>query len=170
MEGRFAGERGILIDNRMRAGRPGFEVVTPLRIAGSDRYVLVNRGWVAQGRTRSQLPSPDTPEHPVRVEGIAVIPPERVFELGSSAPAGRVWPHLDLDRYRAWSGLPIQPVVVLQMDGSTDGMQDDGLLRHRPAVKSGAAKHRAYALQWYIFAFLTVILYVALNLRRSRPG
>jgi len=165
VEGEFASRYAVLIDNRTRDGRAGYELVMPLRIRGSDRYVLVNRGWVAQGRTRDELPSVRTPTGPVRLDGIAVLPPAQVFELGDSASAGRVWPHLDLARYRSWSGLALQPVVVLQTSEL-----DDGLVRRWPRAESGAAKHRAYALQWYIFALLTVILYGALNLRRVRAG
>jgi surfeit locus 1 family protein len=165
VSGEFAPRYAILLDNRTRAGRAGYEVITPLRIDGVDRYVLVNRGWIAQGRTRDELPSVPTPTGSLRLEGVAVIPPGQVFELGDSAAPGRVWQHLDLPRYRAWSGLALQPIVVLQTNDL-----GDGLLRRWPPAESGAAKHRAYALQWYIFALLTVILYVALNLKRVRAG
>jgi surfeit locus 1 family protein len=170
VRGHFVDRRTIFIDNRTRAGRPGYEVVTPVRIAGTDLHVLVNRGWIAQGPTRDALPSLHTPEGPVRVLGIAVLPPARVFGLGDSAPVGPVWPHLDLARFHAWSGLALQPVVVLQTSKLDGELQDDGLLRQWPRAESGAAKHRAYALQWYIFALLTVILYVALNLKRPRSS
>jgi len=165
VRGEFAGRYGILVDNRTRDGRAGYELVTPLRIEGSDRYVLVNRGWAPQGRTRDELPSARAPTGTVRLEGIAVVPPAQVFELGDPASAGRVWPNLDIDRFRSWSGLSLQPVVVLQTSDL-----DDGLLRRWPRAESDAAKHRAYALQWYIFAVLTVILYAALNLKRVRTG
>lgn len=165
VRGEFASRHAILIDNRTRAGRAGYEVVAPLRIEGSDQYVLVNRGWVAQGRTRDELPFVPTPTGPVRVEGVAVIPPAQVFQLDDNASAGRVWQRLDLDRYRSWSGLALQPVVVRQTSEI-----DDGLLRRWPSPDSGAAKHTAYAAQWYIFAILTIIFYVALNLKRVRAG
>ncbi|MCG6874689.1 MAG: SURF1 family protein [Betaproteobacteria bacterium] len=165
VRGELVSRYAILIDNRTREGRAGYEVVMPMRIGGSDRYVLVNRGWVAQGRTRDALPSVRTPAGPVRLEGIAVLPPVQVFELGDTASASRVWPHLDLARFRSWSGLALQPIVVLQTSDL-----DDGLVRRWPRAESGAARHRAYALQWYIFALLTVVLYVALNLKRHRAG
>src|ERR1700712_3490273 len=38
----------ILLDNKILDGRPGFEVVTPLRL-DNGRYVLVDRGWIAVG-------------------------------------------------------------------------------------------------------------------------
>jgi len=165
VRGEFASRFAVLIDNRTRDGRAGYELVMPLRVEGTDRYVLVNRGWIAQGRTREELPSVRTPTGSVRVAGIAVLPPTQVFELGDAASAGQVWPHLDLARYRSWSGLALQPIVLRQTSDL-----DDGLLRRWPRAESDAARHRAYALQWYIFALLTVILYAALNLKRVRAG
>src|SRR5688500_17869273 len=44
-QGRFVGERTVFLDNKLRRGRPGYEVVTPLRLNGT--HVLVTRGWVA---------------------------------------------------------------------------------------------------------------------------
>jgi len=163
--GVFAGRRSILLDNRTRDGRAGYEVVTPLRLDGSDRYVLVNRGWIVQPGRRDVLPDVPTPSGSVRLEGIAVVPPAKVFALGEPAPGDRVWQHLDLARYHEWSGLAVQPIVILQTSGA-----DDGLARRWPDPDSGADKHRAYAVQWYIFAFLTVVLYVALNFKRVRAG
>jgi surfeit locus 1 family protein len=39
-------EREIVLVGRSRDGSPGVNLVTPLRLAGSDTAVLVNRGWV----------------------------------------------------------------------------------------------------------------------------
>src|SRR5512146_2723405 len=47
-QGRFDAARQILIDNRVRDGRVGYDVVTPLALA-DGRAVLVDRGWIAQG-------------------------------------------------------------------------------------------------------------------------
>jgi len=165
LQGEFVDDRTVLLDNRTRGGRAGYEVVTPFRAVGGAQYVLVNRGWIAAGPTRAQLPAVRAPRGPVRIEGIAVAPPGAVFALGTPDPAQRVWPHLDLERFRAWSGLPTQGVVVLQTSDSADG-----LMRNWPAPQSDAAKHSAYALQWYLFALISIVLYVALNLKRTATG
>jgi surfeit locus 1 family protein len=160
--GEYDPARGILLDNRVLRGRPGYEVVTPLRLAGGERLLLVNRGWVAAGRTRDELPAVPTPVGPVTVQGVAVVPPQKVFELGDDAP-GRRWQHLLLDRYATWAGAELEPFVVQQTNDAADG-----LVRDWPRPDLGVDKHRAYALQWYAFALLTVILYVVLNFRRDR--
>jgi surfeit locus 1 family protein len=161
--GEYDDSRTVLLDNRVQRGRPGYEVVTPLRVEGGERLLLVNRGWTPAGRTRDELPSVSTPVGVVRVEGVAVVPPEKVFELGPEAP-GRRWQHLRLDRYADWGGSPVQPFIVQQTSDAADS-----LVRDWPRPDVGVDKHRAYALQWYAFAILTVILYVVLNFERESP-
>ncbi len=164
VRGVYVPEKGILLDNRVLNGRVGYEVLTPLRIDGGNLHVLVNRGWVAAPPTRAELPKVATPPGVQTVEGVAVLPPERVFELGDGAPAGAVWQHLLLERYERWSGLTLQPILVQQT-----GDAADGLAREWARPDTGVQKHRGYAMQWYIFATLTLILYVSLNLRRRAP-
>src|SRR5256885_643269 len=38
--------REVVLTNRSRQGSPGVEVLTPVRVAGSDTLLLVDRGWV----------------------------------------------------------------------------------------------------------------------------
>ena len=45
--GSFVAEGTVLLANRLRHGRSGYEVVTPLRLGDSQWHMLVNRGWVA---------------------------------------------------------------------------------------------------------------------------
>jgi surfeit locus 1 family protein len=160
--GEYAHRYTILLDNRVYRGRVGYEVVSPLRIAGSEMHVLVNRGWVPAGRTREQLPQIATPAGEQTIEGIAVVPSTRVYELARDVPKTGVWQNLMLDRYRSWSGLELQPVVIQQTNDAADGLVRDWQRRD-----IGAARHRGYALQWFSLSLLTVVLYVALNLE---PG
>src|SRR5258708_3412875 len=69
--GRFSAEHTVLLDNKLRRGRPGYEVLTPLRLTGSDSHLLVNRGWVAAPASRDVLPEIRTPAAEQRIEGIA---------------------------------------------------------------------------------------------------
>src|SRR5215470_3063788 len=105
VRGEYEDRYTILLDNKVHRGRVGYEVVAPLRIAGTDLYVLVNRGWVPAGATRAELP--DVPRLPGEqtVEGIAVTSNGRFYELAPESPEGPVWQHLVLERYRAWSKL-----------------------------------------------------------------
>jgi surfeit locus 1 family protein len=163
--GEYADRFTILIDNRVHQGRVGFYVVSPLRIKGGDVHVLVNRGWVAAGRTRAELPRVATPAGEQTVEGLAVVPSERVYELAAETIEGPVWENLRLDRYRVWSQLHVQPIVIQQTNDP-----GDRLVREWDRPDAGANRNRGYALQWFSFAALTVVLYVVLNLKRTARG
>jgi len=60
VEGSYRGDTQFLWDNRVHNSQAGFEVITPL--ATDTGIVLVNRGWVAPGRTRQDLPNVALPE------------------------------------------------------------------------------------------------------------
>jgi surfeit locus 1 family protein len=161
--GRFVAEHTIFLDNRLRRGRPGYEVVTPLRLAGSDSYVLVERGWVAAGPSRASLPEVRTPAHEVEVDGIALEHLPRALEAGTPA-AGRVRQNLEVTAFAAESGLRLQPIVIEQHSQTPDGLDRDW-----PKPDFGIEKHESYALQWYSFAALAIVLLVVLSMRRA-PG
>ena len=161
--GRFAGEHTVFLDNKLRRGRPGYEVVTPLRLAGSEAHVLVDRGWIAAPPSRSSLPQVRTPAGEVEVDGIALERLPHALEAGP-APRGRVRQNLDIAAFAAESGLQLAPLVIEQHSEIPDGLS-----REWPRPDFGVEKHESYALQWYSFAALAVILVIALSLRRA-PG
>lgn len=164
-EGRFDDARTILLDNRVLDGVAGYHVLTPLRVEGSAHALLVNRGWVAVGPSRAQVPRPPVPAGLVRVEGLAIDPHSRYLELGDSSPRGRVWQNLDFGRYAEVAGLSLQPVMVQQTSDA-----EDGLRRIWPRPDTGVDTHVGYALQWYSLATTLVVLWLIMNTKRCRPG
>jgi surfeit locus 1 family protein len=162
VRGEFVPQHTVLIDNRVLNGLPGYHVVTPLKILGKDMHVLVNRGWVAVGPRRDQLPEIRTPTGEVVIEGLAVIPLDRVYELGKETTSMPVVQHLVLDRMRERTALKLQPVVLQQMSDTPDGL---ARVWERP--DAGVNTHRAYALQWYVMGLMISVLYFSLNLKRA---
>jgi surfeit locus 1 family protein len=162
VSGRFEPKYAVFIDNRIVHGAVGYHVVTPLRIGESDRYVLVNRGWVAGTGSRGTLPEIATPAGVVRVIGLATVPNQRYLELSSRVAEGNVWQNLTLERYRAAVAIPIQPVVIQQ-----ENEVDDGLKREWSAPDLGVDKHYAYAFQWFVLAVTILIFYVVYHVRKN---
>lgn len=152
----------IYLDNKVREGAAGYEVVSLLKLEGGRRPVLINRGWVAQGSTRDELPGVPVPQGEVTIEGVARVPGERVLELSDETIQGKVWQNLDLERYREVFGGDVQLFIILQENEFADG-----LVRDRKPPDSGADKHRAYAVQWFALAALTVIFYLAVFRRKK---
>jgi len=162
--GEYDAGRQILVDNRIHAGRAGYHVVTPLKLADAG-VVLVNRGWIAAGPSRARLPDAPPPSGTVAVQGRLDVP-EAYLELKAEVPAGPVWQNLDPTRFAAATGVTVLPVVVLQ---TAPPVPDDGLVRDWPMPDFGVEKHRVYMLQWYAFAALALSLWVLLNRRRETP-
>jgi surfeit locus 1 family protein len=160
--GEYSSKHTILLDNKVLRGVAGYQVLTPLKIAGGDVHVLVNRGWVAAGARRDSLPQIRTPSATETVEGIAVVPTKNIVELDAKTEEGMVWQNLVLARYAKWSGLKLQPVVLQQTSQS-----DDGLARVWDRPDTGADKHRGYAFQWYALAITILIAYVILSFKRA---
>ena len=158
LRGVFRPEFTVLLDNKVRNHRTGYEVVTPLRLDGED--VLVLRGWIEAGRTRDAVPEVRTPSGPLSVEGIALERLPRVMPLKDD-PKSRVRQGIELEEFAAQTGLRLRPFFLEQHSPA-----DDGLLREWPRPDAGVEKHESYSLQWYSFAALAVILLVALSFRR----
>lgn len=162
VRGAWLPDAQMLLDNRVHAGRTGFHVLTPLRLA-DGRVVLVNRGFVAALPRRDQLPAVPVPPGEQVVEGRVALPPGRYLELGNSGAQGPVWQNVDIARMSQALGMPLLPVIVEATGGAADG-----LARDWPRPDFGADKHRIYMGQWYAFAALAVILFAFFALRRRR--
>jgi cytochrome oxidase assembly protein ShyY1 len=156
LRGVFRGDLTVLLDNKLRHHRLGYEVVTPLRLDGE--HVLVNRGWIERGR------EPRTPEGEVRIDGIALDRLPQALRIGEESKS-RVRQNLDVAAYAAETGLKLRPIVVEQHSDT-----GDGLLREWPRPDAGAEKNDAYSFQWYSLAALALVLALVLSFRRDEPA
>lgn len=163
LRGIFEPRYTVLLDNKLYRGRPGYEVVQPLRLDGG-RHVVVNRGWIASGPSREQLPEIRTPAGEIVLTGVRLKRFAQAFAPSAAPHAeGKVWQNVTLEGFSAWSGLALEPYVVEQHSAA-----DDGLVRDWPRAGAGAEVHESYALQWYSLAVLSVVMLVALNLKRAQ--
>ncbi len=156
----------LYIDNRVHQGRAGYHVVTPLRIEDSELRVLVNRGWLAVGPDRAQLPSAPVPTGLQEIKGVATVPADKPFRLGAEAAlrsdGQTLWQHMDLVRFAASVRYPVQPVLVLLDADSAAG----GFTREWSRLDAGIAVHHGYAFQWFMLAATLLAIYLFLGWRR----
>jgi len=155
LSGEWVRNATLFLDNRQMGGRPGFYVITPLRLEGSTQAVLVQRGWVPRDfEDRNRVPEVVTPDGPVGVEGRLAPPPGKLYELGE-AGTGLIRQNVDLEALALEWGVPLLALSVVQT-----GDADDGLRREWPVVAAGVQKHHGYAFQWFGLCALAGFLYV----------
>lgn len=169
LRGHWLAQHMVFLENRQVEGRPGFVVVTPLRLS-SGGVVLVQRGWAPRNFVdRTALPQVPTPDSEVEVLGRVAPPPGKLFELGQTS-AGSIRQNLDLAAFSAEIGLDLKPVSIQQLGdvaaavaanaGAAPSSPGDGLLRSWPRPAANISKNHGYALQWFALSALTAGLYV----------
>ena len=147
--GHWLAGKTLFLDNKIYRSRPGYHVLTPLQLSGGETVVLVNRGWIAAPRLRSELPSIPTATGEIEVSGVIRSFETRIFELQQTRPQGAVWQHVREADYRQSSGLDALPVVLLQT-----GADGDGLVRDWGSAENPAIRHYGYMVMWLVFALM----------------
>ena len=166
--GEFVPTWPVFLDNRPYAGRAGFYLAMPFRIAGSDRHVLVLRGWLPRDpREYGRVPDYATPAGTTTVEGIVVAGAGHVKQLGTAAPVkpGAIVQNLEVTDVARASGLRLEPFLVQQTGPQVAG---DPIVRDWPAPDTGIDKHRGYAVQWYALAAMAALFFVITGFRSGR--
>ncbi len=180
LTGEWVADATVYLDNRQMNGRPGFFVITPLRLADGSA-VLVQRGWQPRAFTdRARVVVPRTPPGVASVVGRIGLAPARLYEFDSAA-SGAIRQNLDIGAFANETGLRLRPLSVLQVDDRADGANPpsvdtvaaaDGLQRNWPHAVADVQRHYGYAFQWFALCALTIGLYVWFQLiqPRRRPG
>lgn len=163
--GRFDNTRTVLLDNRVRHGQPGYEVVSLFRVAGNGQWLLVNRGWVAGGLDRGVLPQIPDVTGDRTLTGHLYHQLRQPLQLGENGWQQQQWPqmvqYLEPKEAEPWLGETLFP-YVLRLDQSAPGALETGWI----VVNMQPGKHIGYAVQWFAMAatLLTLMVFASSNL------
>ena len=150
----------FLLDNRIFEGRAGYEVLTPL-IRATPPTLLVDRGWVPFTGSRARLPDVAvTADGPVRLTGRVAGLPSPGLASGRAAPASTCpWPKVtsypDMAQLATALGRPLSSRILL-----LDPAAPFGYVRAWQPPGLSPLRHFSYAVQWWSFALLTLVLWV----------
>ena len=166
VNGRFLPDRVMFLDNKPYNGVHGYHVITPLRINNTEKYILVNRGWVPMRAHRKDLPEVNTSDKQQNITGMIKFPAEQ-FKLGEAINENNQWPWriqwLELDLIAKQLGIEILPFVVLQQ-----GEENSNFIRDWKIIVSPAEKNISYAVQWFSFAILLLVIFIVVNTRKIK--
>jgi surfeit locus 1 family protein len=166
LSGAFEPDHQFLLDNRSHAGQPGYEVLTPF-LMSDGRRVLVNRGWVAFTGYRDRLPDVAmSGVTPASLSGRIDELPSGGLASGHAAPDNSApWPRLTSfpthEELQASLGKKIEPRILLM-----DPQVPNGYVRDWSPPGMPPSRHFSYAIQWWGFAAVLLVLYFGLNFRK----
>ena len=176
-QGQLDYARQVAIRNQNFQGQPGYHLVTPLLIAGSEKAVLVNRGWIPADQvdpaTWRRLDEQETGPH------FGILQPTRRRPDGtvSAIPQDTVtgWYRLDIEAIGQTLPYPLLPFVLQLTPGNgkpldperprAAGYSETLPQRIEPDISFSEGNHLSYALQWFGFAITAAVVYISVARR-----
>ena len=156
LAGRYLDE-SFLLDNRQRQGTVGYELLSLFQLESGDK-LLVNRGWLAAPKYRSEEPDFSTLKANARLVG---------YFYWSDKPL----PESSADKeILDWKAVRVQSIPWLDLNNQFGGMAESVEFRLASEQQAGAQniswkyaavspqKHKGYAVQWFAMAVALVVL------------
>ena len=157
-------EHELIHAARSRMGSPGVNLLTPVRIPGSDTAMIVNRGWVyaPDGSTIDHARWHDRDSTFV---GYAVEFPPSGGGTFQNKPT--VLTRLSYDVVSKAVPYPVSPTYIVALDEGEDTTNAANRIARLPAPSLDNGPHLSYAIQWFGFATVALVG-AAIVIRQSR--
>jgi surfeit locus 1 family protein len=160
MDARFTPNRFVLLDNRLRGGKFGYEVVA---FAEADQLVVaLNLGWVRGDPSRQALPNIVLPSGVQTVSGRLYQPSGDAFMLGENRLPVQMPGVVQQLTLSAWKddlhSLLDQPIFPLEI--RVDEFESVAFDATWAVVNQTPAKHQGYALQWFMMAAVLGLAFI----------
>jgi len=157
VDGVFDSSRQILIDNQIHNGKVGYKIFTPFRF-DDNKIVLVDRGWIGQGQSRSDLPQLNILEKKSRIIATVTSPEQGV--LAGSELLTNEWPRVSQSKAVEVIALafnePILDIVLVLDPGSS---QITEFIQIKPFAIT-PVKHYGYAMQWFTMSIVLLGMFL----------
>ena len=157
VDGVFDSSRQILIDNQIHNGKVGYKIFTPFRF-DDNKIVLVDRGWIGQGQSRSELPQLNILEKKSRIIATVTSPEQGV--LAGSELLTNEWPRVSQSKavevIASAFKEPILDIVLVLDPGSS---QITEFIQIKPFAIT-PVKHYGYAMQWFTMSIVLLGMFL----------
>lgn len=157
VDGVFDSSRQILIDNQIHNGKVGYKIFTPFRF-DENKIVLVDRGWIGQGQSRSDLPQLNILEKKSRIIATVTSPEQGV--LAGSELLTNEWPRVSqskaIEVIASAFNEPILDIVLVLDPGSS---QITEFIQIKPFAIT-PVKHYGYAMQWFTMSIVLLGMFL----------
>ena len=160
IKGEFDLENTLVLGNQVWGDQMGVHLLTPMKISGTDAFILIDRGWIPfedwQARQLSAYDEPGnvTIEGMLRVSQIKLGLRDCLDETAGETPF-QVW-CLALDGISDY--LPYELASVYVIEAPT-GDPSEFPYRSIPKIEISEGPHLSYAIQWFTFSAILLIGY-----------
>lgn len=164
LHGYFDARHTLLLDNRIRDGKVGVEVLQPFYDQTSGLWVLLNRGWLAWP-DRRVMPHFATPDTPLTLQATVYVPLGSVLQLQKTRPSNE-WPRLisEVKTDALWQQLGRGGLAYeVRLEPGPASFQVSW-----PVIAMSPDKHTGYAVQWFALAAALLGLFIYLGLVNAR--
>lgn len=143
VSGSFDFEREVIVRrNRGSNDHAGFHVITPLKIDSSERYVLVDRGFIPLGRQEREYRKRYQTNTRANLYGIVkpstapkwLAPPDPVANLKS--PWVDLWIRVNIEAMQKQLPYPVLPMYIEVMENPEDPLLADKIVKEGSAGRN----------------------------------
>lgn len=153
--GKYLFKKSFLLQNRVQDKKSGYEVITPFKLDHSNKVLLVNRGWIRHAKDFK----PNLVTRHETIVGRVKFLSRKSFILGDNI------------QDRAQRPLQMQRIEIAQLNTILSSElfpfvlrlntnQEFGFKRNWQVVNMIPEKHIGYAIQWLLFAFIALGVYL----------
>ena len=157
-EGFYLNEQTMLVQNQFYQDQIGYEVLTPFKVLGQNKMVIVDRGWIPRGSSQ-QLPVVPNADTVSEVVGQIKYYDEYQFILGKNIlnklQKPLVMQKVDMNELQDDLQESLYPFVL-----RLDATQPNGFVRQWEITNVIPERHLGYAFQWIAMAVALIIAYI----------
>ncbi len=161
MKGRYL-NKTLLFDNQHEQHQLGYHVLTPF-LLNDNTLLIIDRGWIPKNTT-TQL---DVPATAMTITGVAYYPSTKQWVLGEAldikSPQLAIVQTLDSKLFNRFLQKSVYPFII-----RLDAQETHGFIRHWIVNNMPWQRHIAYAIQWFIFGVIVIIIYLVRNIKYEK--
>lgn len=163
--GEFDLQHQIYFDNQVNNMVAGYSVFTPLKLS-DNKAILVNRGWLPVGDSRSSLPDINVTSETIRIDGLVAHAPSKTLVLSDNANIYTQWPvvlqYVDIIEIEKQLDYKLMPMIIIMDQAAQTNLQPLPV-----KINMRSEKHTAYAFQWFGLSLTLFIIYIVVNTKNT---
>ena len=134
-------------------------------VGPDEPIILVNRGWIPLDARDPAVRADGLPAGMVTISGIARRPPERGWMQPDNESDANLWFWVDVAAMAEAVAVGPVPALILEADAAGEALPIGGQTR-----LDIPNNHLQYAITWFAFAMILLVIYVLYHRRPNDGG